>query len=415
MTDNDEHPRIFVDVGFLISRKDLPPSGVTRVNEELLRHFETAANGAGVYYDRQRNEYRRVSSADLSAMRALPHHRKPPGGLRPLARLVRPIKRLATYVAFRRLLGERLVPASGDIYLSTGMKTWYPAERVYLQQLASRGVRVITMVHDIIPLRRPDLTVGFLLDKFEPWFRDTLSFSAGLLTPSRWVRQDIELYLSENRLPALPIHPVALPPGLDPATPPVQTPRLAALAESPFVLMTSSFALRKNQRFAFGLWQRLRAELGPRTPKLVFSGTLNDPKLLHELMAKDGWNDIAAVMTDVTDGELAWLYGNAQFALFPSMGEGWGLPITEAISFGRYCLAADNTSLPEAGQGLAFHAALDDPDAWLAELRRLITEPTYLAARTADAVAHYKPRTWADFARDVETALLPSEPPSTAS
>lgn len=406
MPDNDQSPRIFVDAGFLIARRHLPPSGVTRVNEELLRHFEARPHGVGVYHDRRSGAYRAVSIRALTAMRALPHLGKRSEAASPMARLLRLLQRLKVALAFRRLLGEQLTPQAGDLYLSVGMKTWSPAERVHLHELAQRGVRVVTMVHDIIPLRRPDITVEFLHERFEPWLRDTLSFSSSLLTPSRWVAQDIERYLAEHGLPAPTIHPVALPPGLDPATPPAETPRLTQLAARPFVLMTSSFALRKNQRFAVRLWQRLHSEFGIITPMLVLCGTLNDPSLLQELEAQDGWNEFAAVITDASDGELAWLYANARFTLFPSMAEGWGLPITEALAFGRYCLAADNTSLPEAGQGLSFHAALDDPDSWLAELRRVVTDPDYLTARTAHVAASYRPRTWADYARDVETALI---------
>jgi hypothetical protein len=67
---------------------------------------------------------------------------------------------------------------------------------------------------------------------------------------------------------------------------------------------------------------------------------------------------------NVGDEELAWLYENCLFTVFPSEAEGWGLPISEALDRGKYCLASDNTSLKEAGEGLVFHASLQDRQAW---------------------------------------------------
>lgn len=85
---------------------------------------------------------------------------------------------------------------------------------------------------------------------------------------------------------------------------------------------------------------------------------------MQELRQKAG--DIEGVLFfyNVGDEELAWLYENCLFTVFPSEAEGWGLPISEALDRGKYCLASDNTSLKEAGEGLVFHASLQDRQAW---------------------------------------------------
>jgi glycosyltransferase involved in cell wall biosynthesis len=144
--------------------------------------------------------------------------------------------------------------------------------------------------------------------------------------------------------------------------------------------------------------------MGDRMPALVFAGQGGGDTETVRIMSEDGlmWNRKLFLVESPTDGEVAWLYENCAFTIFPSLSEGWGLPITESLSYGKYCLAADNSSQPEAGQGLAFHAENMDGAAWLAEIRRLVTEPGYREAMNTRVAANYRSRSW----DDVSTAIL---------
>lgn len=57
----------------------------------------------------------------------------------------------------------------------------------------------------------------------------------------------------------------------------------------------------------------------------------------------------------VTESERNWLYQHCAAFLFPSLTEGFGLPLIEAMSYGRPVITARNTSLPEVGGPLAFY------------------------------------------------------------
>ena len=46
------------------------------------------------------------------------------------------------------------------------------------------------------------------------------------------------------------------------------------------------------------------------------------------------------------DAELAWLYANAAFTVFPSLMEGWGLPVGESLWFGKPCVASSGSAVP---------------------------------------------------------------------
>lgn len=53
--------------------------------------------------------------------------------------------------------------------------------------------------------------------------------------------------------------------------------------------------------------------------------------------------------------EKIWLYRNCQAFLFPSRGEGFGLPVIEAMQFGKAVFISNYTCLPEISNGFAFN------------------------------------------------------------
>ncbi|MCH2124906.1 MAG: glycosyltransferase family 4 protein [Pirellulaceae bacterium] len=64
----------------------------------------------------------------------------------------------------------------------------------------------------------------------------------------------------------------------------------------------------------------------------------------------------------VSNADRAWLYQHCDAFLFPSTSEGFGLPVIEAMSFGRPVFCSDATSLPEVGGSLAFYWRQFDAD-----------------------------------------------------
>jgi glycosyltransferase involved in cell wall biosynthesis len=172
----------------------------------------------------------------------------------------------------------------------------------------------------------------------------------------------------------------------------------AGLQDLPFVFMAGSFEPRKNQKFLLDIWRAVVSQL-PNRPALVFAGGLAKAAYLQELQREAGGLDRVFFFYNIDDEELAWFYHNCLFTVFPSEAEGWGLPISEALDHGKYCLASDNTSLLEAGEGLVFHASLQNRQAWVDELHTLLSDPLALEERTKRIRDNHRSRSWADVTR----------------
>jgi glycosyltransferase involved in cell wall biosynthesis len=175
---------------------------------------------------------------------------------------------------------------------------------------------------------------------------------------------------------------------------------LTGLAPGGFVISVSTIQSRKNFDLLYHLWRRLSAEGTKNLPKLVIVGRrgFGSSDLLWQIQHDPVVRDSVAVVHDASDAELAWLYRNCLFTLYPSFYEGWGLPVSESLAYGKHCLASNTSSLPEAGQGLAQHLDPLDLPAWRAAVLELIHTPGLLAQREADIAARFRAVSWAESA-----------------
>lgn len=116
--------------------------------------------------------------------------------------------------------------------------------------------------------------------------------------------------------------------------------------------------------------------------------------LMQQIANTDYLNGKLVLIADPTDAEISALYQGCLFTLFPSYAEGWGLPVSESLAFGKPCLCADRTSLPEAGMGLARLFDPDDLNDLVTHVRSLIEHPEELAEWTALVRARFRPVRW---------------------
>jgi glycosyltransferase involved in cell wall biosynthesis len=86
-------------------------------------------------------------------------------------------------------------------------------------------------------------------------------------------------------------------------------------------------------------------------PKMVVVGSLDE----ESLQRLDGFcnQNRILVIPKVTDSELAWLYQNTSLFVFPSLDEGFGMPILEALYFNSKMLLSDIEVFHEVSQGIA--------------------------------------------------------------
>jgi glycosyltransferase involved in cell wall biosynthesis len=128
---------------------------------------------------------------------------------------------------------------------------------------------------------------------------------------------------------------------------------------------------RKNQRRLVEAYARYLALGGTPMPLVLAGGKGWLMEDFQQHLSELGI-DAQVVMTGyVSDDELIWLYRNCYANLYPSLFEGFGLPVLEGMQFGAPTLTSNSTSIPEVAGDAAILLAPEDIDGWAKAMLRL--------------------------------------------
>jgi glycosyltransferase involved in cell wall biosynthesis len=128
---------------------------------------------------------------------------------------------------------------------------------------------------------------------------------------------------------------------------------------------------RKNQRRLVEAYARYLAAGGVAMPLVIAGG---EGWLMDEFLAYvRTLEDVTPVnlIGYVSDEELIWLYRNCYANLYPSLFEGFGLPVLEGMRFGAPTVASGSTSIPEVAGKAAILLDPEDTEAWAQTMLRL--------------------------------------------
>ncbi len=126
---------------------------------------------------------------------------------------------------------------------------------------------------------------------------------------------------------------------------------------------------------------------------LVIAGNDSRPyaKQIKESVIEKDLGARIVMPGEITDEERCWLYAHCEAFCFPSLTEGFGLPVLEAMAHGKPVFISDRTSLPEVGGDLAFYWKSFDP--------RSMVEVFYRGMKTFEKDGSYPSRLTAHAAR----------------
>ncbi len=284
---------------------------------------------------------------------------------------------------------------SGDVLAALGAPWRYPGYGSLIADTKRRfGVRFAFLVYDIIPLRRPEWFDPGLVRAFRAWFAAVLPLADTVFAISAFTAADVTRFAAESGIAlAAPVVPIPIGSGFAA----VASVASARLPPPGFALVVSTIEARKNHGLLVRVWRRLLDERpAERVPELVFAGRVGwlVEDLMQQLANTGNLGGKIRVIEDASDAELAALYEACAFTLFPSFYEGFGLPVTESLVFGKPCLAARATSLPEAGGRLARYFDPDSATDAYAAIRAVLDDPEGLRAWQAEIVRDFVPVPW---------------------
>ncbi|MBS1104166.1 glycosyltransferase family 4 protein [Gluconobacter sp. Dm-62] len=316
-----------------------------------------------------------------------------------LKRAPRSAPQATTGVVHSPTTSTAALPKPGDIFLILGAAWSEPGfgERLARMRKAY-GIQPVLLLSDLIPAIRPEWCALSLIRDFKHWLDTTLPQCGRLLAISHATAKTIEDYTRKHRLKLLaPVQTVPIGSGFGPPRK-IEGERPKGLpAPDSYVLFVSTIEARKNHILAFRIWRRLVADLPPeQVPTLVFAGRVGwlVSDLMQQLENTEWLRGKIRLLRDPSDDELAHLYDGCMFTLFPSLFEGWGLPVTESLVNGRPCVASNSTSIPEAGGPLSRYFDPENTDEAYRVVRETIEDREGLKMWQEEVRTQFKPTPW---------------------
>lgn len=248
----------------------------------------------------------------------------------------------------------------------------FHAPNYFLPPYIENGVATI---HDLSVFRFPETHPVERVKQFEKSFQQTLDVAAHLITDSEVVRQEVIEFFS---WPAERITSVHLgvssrfaPRSAAELTPALQRYRLTLGGYS---LCVSTIEPRKRIDSLLEAYARLPEKMLVACPLVLVGGKGWRSEHLHELIDKGqnaGW---LRYLGFAAEDDLPALYAGANLFVYPSIYEGFGLPVVEAMASGVPVVTSDLSCLPEVAAGAARLVNPDDSDALAMSIREALTD-----------------------------------------
>ena len=170
------------------------------------------------------------------------------------------------------------------------------------------------------------------------------------------------------------------------------------------MLVVGTLEPRKNQKLVLDAFDQLSGEFSDLSLVLVGKEGWMVDSLVARIRSHPEYDRRVCWFGGIEDAELSWLYENAFLSINPSLYEGLGVPVLEALAHGCATIASTGGALPEAGAGFTELIDPADVDGLVTLIRLHLEDPEHHLAMK-DKASMYSPPSWSDTAEVVAQAV----------
>lgn len=237
-----------------------------------------------------------------------------------------------------------------------------------IERLRSQGVKIVSVVYDLIPVTHPQFYDERMTTMFGHWLDWTIQVADGYMTISDTVRDQVRDYVDNKTTDTLPrrqwVESFYLGAELDLVSGNVEVrPQLKSLFDGTksVYLTVSTIEPRKNHNYQLDAFDKLWAQGVDVCLCIVGKIGWKCGDLVKRIESHPELNRRLFMFNDMGDDELGLVYQKSKVLLFSSYVEGFGLPLVEAAQRGLRVMCSDIPIFKEIGQEYCAYFDLDDP------------------------------------------------------
>jgi len=237
-----------------------------------------------------------------------------------------------------------------------------------VQQLKKKGVTIVGVVYDLIPLTHPQFCDEGLVKVFENWFDWIVRYADGFMCISKTIADEVKQFDRERHMgkvdPKRWYDYFYLGAELDLVE---KTKTISDNVQQIFsagrsvYLFVGTIEPRKNHSYLLDAFDRLWKRGKDISLCLVGKVGWKCESLIGRIETHPELNKRLFMLTGLTDSELGFCYAKAKALVYPSFVEGFGLPLIEALGRGLPVLASDIPVFREIVGEAARYFDLSDP------------------------------------------------------
>ena len=299
--------------------------------------------------------------------------------------------------------------SDGDLIISVGQNLNPQEMRAFEIMKKKINLELKLLCHDLIPISYPQFNLHHNPSLFSKYMSQTIKVVDHFYCNSEFTKNELATYHTKMGFSQPPITVVTL--GCDLYKKQIidkKSKSLEALINQPYLLFVSTIEIRKNHNLIYQMYLKLLGQGVQNLPPVYFVGRRAEKveSLLENLDRDTRIKDKIRILDNVSDSDLIQLYKHCWFTLYPSFIEGYGLPVAESLSFGKFCLSSDAGSLPEVGKNWIDYADPYQLDQWVEKFLFLINHPEYIVEKEKIIREQYRQVSWEECSREILNSEL---------
>lgn len=260
-----------------------------------------------------------------------------------------------------------------------------------------RRGKCVVSIHDASFLRYPQFTEDRNLKYLLGSIGSTVRRADAIITISRFSASELEEFFPAARGKVIVIYPGVAEHMRPPAAEEINAFRKTRGLERPYLLTVGTIEPRKNLEFLFGTFEKMDSFNGD----LVVAGRRGwKCAPIFERARSSPRSNSIRFLEDVSDSELAALYGGASLFMFPSLYEGFGFPPVEAMACGAPVISSTGGSLAEVLGDAAMLIEKHDANRWARDAQFLLHDASARKSLVEKGKLRAARYTWHQAARE---------------